>query len=157
MLFPSWKMIFKQSWHFLDTSLTSGYLSSSKGLFLSQSWQILDSWWIKRESSWILDNFSTASGSIKLVFLCLSFVSQHLYLSPTISSIPSSIAASIPLDTCIYRDLLRAYIIFSCDLQLLSFDLSLDSSLIFSHKHSHLTPILILKVSSRFFKFFLTW
>ena len=34
--------------------------------------------WIDRESSWTFDSFSTASGLIKLLFLCLCFVSRHL-------------------------------------------------------------------------------
>ena len=158
MFFTSWKTFLK-SW--LDASLIASYLSSSLSFFISQSQQLLDTWWIDRESSYLLDSFSTAGGLIELLFLHLMDCSltppRYLYLSMTISSIPSLIAVSIPLDTCIYRDLLRAYIISLCDPQLISFDLSLDSSLIFSPKHSHLTPILILKVSSSFFKIFLTW
>ena len=34
--------------------------------------------WIDRESSWTLDSLLTAGGSIKLLFLCLCFVSWHL-------------------------------------------------------------------------------
>ena len=70
MFFPSWKTIFKQSRHLLDTWLSVELLRS----FLSQSRQILDSWWIERESSWILDSFSTPGGSIEPHLLCLMFL-----------------------------------------------------------------------------------
>ena len=80
-------------------------------------------------------SFSTAGGQIELLFLhlmdCSLTPSRYLYLLTTISQIPSSIAVLIPLNTCIYRALLRAYIISSCDPPIIFFDLSLDSSLIF--------------------------
>ena len=34
--------------------------------------------WIDQESSWTLNSFSIAGGSIELLFLCLCFVSRHL-------------------------------------------------------------------------------
>ena len=37
--------------------------------------------WIDQESSWTLNSFSIASGSIKLLFLCLCFVPWHLLIS----------------------------------------------------------------------------
>ena len=53
----------------------------------------------------VLDSFSTAGGQIGLLFLhlmgCSSTPPRYLYLSKTISSIPSSTAVSIPLDTFI--------------------------------------------------------
>ena len=130
--------------------------------FVSQSRQLLDTWWIDQESSCLLDSFSTASGQIEFLFLhlmgCSSTPLRYLYLSKTISSIPTSTAVSIPLDTFIYRDLLRVYLsslVRSHPHFVRS--LSLDSSLFFSPKHSYLTPILILKVSSSFFKILFTW
>ena len=121
-----------------------------------------------------LDSFSTPSGSIEKVLAssiasrhlvdrssfcsCIwCFVPRYLYLSKTFFSIPSSTDGLTPLDTFICRDLLRHYLNSSCSPQPISFDLSLDSSFFFSPKQSHLTPILILKVSSSFFKFFFTW
>ena len=122
-----------KSW--LDTSSIASCLSSSLSFFILLSRQLLDTWWIDRESSCLLDSFLTAGGQIELLFLhlmvCSSTPPRYLYMSTTISSIPSSIAISIPLNTCIYRALLRAYIISSCDPPIIFFDLSLDSSLIF--------------------------
>ena len=121
-----------------------------------------------------LNSFLTPGGSIEKVLASLIasrhlvdrssfcscicwFVPKHLYLSKTIFSTPSLIDGSTPLDTFIYQDLLRHYIYSSCDPQPISFDLSLDSSFFFFLKQSHLTPILILKVSSSFLKILFTW
>ena len=110
VFFTSRKTILK-SW--LDTFSIASCLSSPLSFFISQSQQLFDTWWIDRESSYLLNYFSIIGGQIKLLLLHLMDYSstppRYLYLSPTISSIPSSIAASIPLDTCIYRDLLRLY------------------------------------------------
>ena len=69
-----------------------------------------------RESSCLLDSFSTLGGSIELLFLYQMIYSstppQYLYLSKTIFSIPSLTDISTPLDTFICRDLLRHYLFF---------------------------------------------
>ena len=104
--------------HLLDTLLSVELLKCFYFLFfiLSQSWQLLNTWWINRESSCLLDSFSTAGGSIELLFLYLmvyySTPPRYLYLSKTISSMPSLTDVSIPLDNFIYRDLLRVYLSF---------------------------------------------
>ena len=145
----------------LDTSSIPCYLSSFFSFFLSQSRQLLDTWWIDRECFCLLDSFSTPAGSIELLFLnlnlCCSIASSIPQLSKTKSSIPTSTDPSIPLDTCICRDLLAAYIRPLCDSEFIYlrslpryFSVSLP-------KHSHLTPNLFLKDSSSFFKFLLTW
>ena len=183
VFFTSQKTAFKSQ---LDTSSIPCYLLSSLSFFISQSRQLLNYQWIDRESSCLLDSFSTAGGQIELLFLhlmdCSSTPPQYLYLSMTISSIPSSTAVSILvsiddhflntfLDRCLdtsrhlhlsrfteglynlrVRSTTHALHLMDC-----SFDLFLDSSFIFSPKHFHLTPILILKVSSSFFKILLTW
>ena len=49
---------------------------------MSQSWQLLDTWWIDRECSCLLDSFSTPGGSIELLFLdsipCCSILARYL-------------------------------------------------------------------------------
>ena len=117
----------------LNTSSIPCCLWSFLSFFLLQSRQFLNSWWIDRENSCLLNNFLTAGGLIELLFLylmvCSSTPPQYLHLSMAFSSTPTSIDVSTPLNTCICRDLVRAYIISSCDPQLISFNLSLDSSL----------------------------
>ena len=80
MFFLSWKTGFKK---WLDTSSTPYYLLSFSSFFISQSRQLLDTWWIDRESSCLLDSFSTLGGSIELLFLDLMSCSLILarYLS----------------------------------------------------------------------------
>ena len=113
VFFTSQKTAFK-SW--LDTSSIPCYLSSFLSFFLSQSRQLLDFWWINQESSCLLDSFSIVGGLIEFLFLylmvCSSTPPQYLYLSKTNFSTPSSIDVSTPLDTFIYRDLLRVYLNF---------------------------------------------
>ena len=100
----------------LDTSSIPCCLSSFFSFFLSQSRQLLNTWWINQESSCLLDSFSTPSGSIEHLFLylliCSSTPPRYLYLSKTIFSIPSLTDGSTPLDTFICRDLLRHYLTF---------------------------------------------
>ena len=102
--------------YLLDTSLIPCCLSSFLSFFILQSRQLLDTLWIDRESSCLLDSFSTAGGLIELLFLhlmgCSSTPLRYLFLSKTISSISSSIVVSIPLDTFICRHLLRVYLSF---------------------------------------------
>ena len=142
--------------HLLDSQL-----SSSLSFFILLSRQLLDTWWIDRESSCLLDSFSTVGGQIELLFLhlmdCSSTPPRYLYLSTTISSIPTSIASLIPLDTCIYRDLLRTYIFILRDLVLIS-SISLDlSAPIHLPNTISLTPNLFLCDFSSFFKIFFSW
>ena len=83
VFFSSRKTVLK-SW--LDTSSTPPqYLAicwASQAFFLTQSWHLLNTWWIDQESSYLLDSFSTPGGSIKLMFLilmcCSSIPSRHL-------------------------------------------------------------------------------
>ena len=58
----------KLAQHFLDTLLSVELL---KPFFLLQSRQLLNTWWIDRECSCLLDSFSIPSGSIELLFLDL--------------------------------------------------------------------------------------
>ena len=111
----------------LKSGSTPCYLSSFSSFFLSQSRQLLDIWWIDRESSCLLNSFSTLGGSIELLLLDLMSCSSIPQLSMTISLIPTSIASSTPLDTCIYRALLRVYIYFLRNPILIS-SISLDLS-----------------------------
>ena len=100
-VFPYWKTVFKQS-HFL----TAGYLSS----FSTSSYRNLDSFsttrWIDKDFLWILNSFSTAGGSIELLFSlllnCPSTDPRQLHLSTPF--------CSTPLNTSIYRALLTFYI-----------------------------------------------
>ena len=75
LYFSPLKKLFLKSW--LDTSSISSYLLSLLSFFLLQSRQHLDTWWINRESFWLLDSFSTPSGSIKKVSN-LSIAPRHL-------------------------------------------------------------------------------
>ena len=63
--------------HLLDTSSTPCYLSSFSSFFISQSRQLLDTWWIDRESSCLFDSFSTLGGSIEKAPASL-IASRHL-------------------------------------------------------------------------------
>ena len=154
MFFSSRKTVLKS---LLDISSIASYLSSFLSFFLSQSRQHLDTWWINRASSCLLDSFSTPGRSIELLFLIRYFC----------SSIPTSVDEHF-LDTyldkwfdtsrhLICRDLLRIYLSF-----LMRSDPHFSWSIswwlsVFSPKHSHLTQILFLKVSSSFFKIFFSW
>ena len=115
---------------------------ASQAFFLTQSRHLLDTWWINRESSCLLDSSSTPGGSIKLLFLklilCCSILARYLNCQRPLSrhlpwhlSIPQlSSITSISLD--------------------LSVPVHLPNTLSF-------TPNLFLKFSSCFFKFFYTW
>ena len=129
--------------HLLDTSSTSCCLSRFFSCFVLLSRQLLDAWWIDRESSCLFDSFSTLGGSIELLFLDLMSCSSIPQLSTTFSSIPPSIASSIPLDTCIYRALLRVYIFISSRSDSHFFDLSRSVRTCSSPKHhlSHSKPL----------------
>ena len=154
VFFSSRKTIFKS---LLDTSSTPGYLSSFQAFF----YRNLDTWWIDRESSCLLDSFSIAR-SIDRAFVldmvvCSSTHARHLHLSMAIFSTPNSTYFSTPLDTFICRDLLMAYIFSLCDPHLISVDLSLDTSVFSSPKPLSLNPNLFPNGFSSLIKFFLTW
>ena len=155
VFFSSRKTVFKK----LARHLT--ICRAFKLFFLSQSWHLLDTCWIDRESSNLLDSFSTVRSIDRASVLdmvgCSSTLARHLHLSTTIFSTPTSIDCSTPLDTFICRDLLMAYISSSCDLQLIFVDLSLDTSVFSTPKPLSLTPNFFLKVSSSFSRFFFTW
>ena len=125
---------------------------ASKLFFLSQSRHLLDTWWIDRESSCLLDSFSTARSidraSIRDMVLCSSTHAWHLHL---LMAIFLDTYLDRLLDTFICRDLLMAYLFFSCDPQFISVDLSLDTFVFSSPKPLSFTPNFFLKVSSSFF------
>ena len=152
------KTIFKSQF---DSSSIAGYLSSFLKLFfiaislaprylvdLSRlglyARQLLDTWWIDRASVLnscvlILDTSSTPQLSTSISSTPPRQITRHL-----------SIPASVEIYWLSYIKPLR-------DLDLISIDLSLDASPFLSQKHSNLTPILVLKDFTRFFKFFFTW
>ena len=154
MFFTSQKIVLK-SW--LDTSSTPPrYLAicrASRAFFLSQSQQLLDTWWIDRECSCLLDSFSTPCGSIKLLFLDLIPCCSIPQPSTSIFSTPTP----TPLDTSSVEHYWRFYL--NLLMQSIShfFNLSQSVCACSSPKHSHFTPIMFLMVSSSFFKFFYTW
>ena len=118
---------------------------------------LLDTWWIDRESSCLLDSSSTPSGSIELLFLNLILCFSIPQLSTTSSSTPTSTASSIPPDTSAVEHYWRVYIFFHRDSSLIS-SISLDLSATVHLPNTLLfTPNLFLKDSSSFFKFLLTW
>ena len=141
VFFSSQKTVLK-SW--LDTSSIASYLSSFLSFFLLQSWQHLDTWWINWESFWPLNSSSTPEGLIEphillLVFLFLDSFSTH-YLLMLIFLDTCSIDVSTPPRHLICRDLLMVYIFSSCDPQLTSVYLSLDTSVFSPPKPLSLTP-----------------
>ena len=108
-------------------------------------------------SSCLLDSFSTPGGLIELLFLNLMSCSSIPQLLTTFSLTPPSITSSIPLDTCIYRALLRVYIFTSLRSDSHFFDLSICLLLFISQ-----TPSLSLQTSSfvifqAFSSFFFSW
>ena len=130
---------------------------ASQAFFLTQSWHLLDTWWIDWESSCLLNSSSTPSGSIKLLFLNLILCCSIPQLSTTSSSTPTSIASSIPLDTSAVEHYWRVYIFFHRDSSLIS-SISLNlSATVHLPNTLHFSPNLFLKDSSSFFKFFYTW
>ena len=130
---------------------------ASQAFFLTQSRYLLDTWWINRESSCLLDSSSTPGGSIELLFLNLIFVSRYLLDTSAIDDqfldtyLDSFLDSSRYLS---YRALLKGLYILPSRSFSYFFDLSatvhLPNTLFF-------TPNPFLKVSSSFFKFFYTW
>ena len=72
MFFTSRKTGFKS---LLNTSSIPCCLSSFFSFFLSHSRQLLDTWWIDRECFYLLDSFSTPTGSIKILIWYLMICS----------------------------------------------------------------------------------
>ena len=142
LCFSPLEKTFLKSW--LDSSSIASYLSSLLSFFLSQSRQHLDTWWIDWESFWPLHSFSTPCRSIKplillLVFLFLDSFSTH-DLSTLLFLDTCSKDVSTPPRHLICRDLLMVYIFSSCDPQLTSVYLSLDTSVFSPPKPLSLTP-----------------
>ena len=103
VFFTSWKTVLK-SW--LDTPSTPPrYLAicrASQAFFLTQSRHLLDTWWINRESSYLLDSSSTPGGSTELLFLnlilCCLIPSRFLnYRRPVPRYLPRQLPQYLPL------------------------------------------------------------
>ena len=83
VFFSSRKTVLK---NWLGTSSTPfryhAICRASQAFFLTQSRHLLDTWWIDRESSCLLDSSSTPGGSIELLFLklipCCSILAWYL-------------------------------------------------------------------------------
>ena len=79
VFFTSRKTILKS---YLDTSSNLAICRASQAFFLMQSRHLLDTLWIDRESSYLLDSSSTPDGLIELLFLnltlCCSIPSWYL-------------------------------------------------------------------------------
>ena len=147
--------------NWLDTSSTPPwYLAicwASQAFFLMQSRYLLNTWWIDRESSCLLNSSSTPGGSIEFLFLKLILCCSIPQLSTTTFSTPPLTASSIPPDTLVVEHYWRSYLNLLCDLSLIS-SISLDLSVTVHLPNTLLfTPKLFVKVSSSFFKFFYTW
>ena len=84
VFFPSWKTNFKLSRHLLDTSSTLGYLLSFQTFSYRNFNRSSIARWIDRESSWTLDSFLIADGSIELLFFVFA---SFLDTSSTASSV----------------------------------------------------------------------
>ena len=145
----------KLSRHLLDTLLSVELLKYF--LFFMQSRHLIDTWWIDRESSCLLDSSSTPDGSIELLFLNLTLCCSIPQLSKTRSSTPTLLASSIPPDTSAIEHYWRVYIFLNHDSSLIS-SISLNLSVTVHLPNTLLfTPNLFLKDSSSFFKFLFTW
>ena len=158
VFFSSWKTILKS---LLDTSSTPfRYLAicqASQAFFLTQSRHLLDTWWIDRESSCLLDSSSTLGGLIELLFLNLIPCCSIPQLSTTSFLTHTSTSSSTPPNTSAVEHYWRVYIYFHCDPSLIS-SISLDlSAPVHLPNTLFFTPNLFLKVSSSFSKFFYTW
>ena len=85
---------------------------------------------------------------------CTSTLARHLYLSMAISSILGSTPCSTPSSVELYWGSIYTS---SCNLNLISLILSLDTSIFSPPKPFSLTPNLFPKGFSSFFKSFFTW
>ena len=141
-----------KSW--LDTSSKPCCLSSFFSFFLSQSRQLLDTWWIDRESSCFLNSSSTPGGSIELLFLDLLSCSSIPQLSTTISSIPTSIASSIPASNELYWGFI--YTFFAIQFSFLQ-SLSICPHLFISQTLSLSLQTSSFVIFQAFSRFFISW
>ena len=91
---------------FWKTSLTPPwYLAicrASQAFFLTQSRHLLDTWWIDRESSFLLDSPSTPGGSIKFLFLklilCCLILARYLSCRQPLSwHLPQQLPRHLPI------------------------------------------------------------
>ena len=109
--------------------------------------------WIDRESSWTIDSFSTVGGSIELLFLCLYFVPRHLLDGFICRRCFLDTFLNRWLDTFIYQELLKLYILVCRDPVLISsICLHLFTSQI---TLSHSKPLS--QVFFKLFQVFFTW
>ena len=130
---------------------------ASQAFFLTQSQHLLDTWWINRESSCLLDSSSTPGGLIEFLFLKLILCCSIPQLLTTTFSTPPSIVSSTPPDTSAVEHYWRSYLNLHRDPSLISsFSLNLSAPVHLPNTLSF-TPNLFLKFSSSFFKFFYTW
>ena len=138
----------------LDTSSIPCCLSSFFSIFLSQSRQLLDTWWINRANSCLLDSFSTPGGLIELLFLimyfCFSIPFQHLHLSISIFSTPTSIDGLTPYLSRFTEDLFK--LPHTIRSSFLSISLSIALYFLFETLSSHSNL-----VSQGFFNIFFSW
>ena len=128
VFFSSRKTVVKSC---LDTSSTPPrYLAiyrASQAFFLTQSQHLLDTWWINRESSCLLDSSSTPGGLIELLFLKLILCCSIPQLLTTTFSTPPSIVSSTPPDTSAVEHYWRSYLNLHRDPSLISsFSLNLS-------------------------------
>ena len=130
---------------------------ASQAFFLTQSQHLLDTWWINRESSCLLDSSSTPGGLIELLFLKLILCCSIPQLLTTTFSTPPSTASSTPLDTLAVEHYWRSYLKLLRDSSLISsISLNLSAPVHLPNTLSF-TPNLFLKFSSSFFMFLYTW
>ena len=103
VFFSSYKIVLN---NWLDTSSTPPrYLAicrASQAFFLTQSRHLLDTWWIDRESSCLLDSSSTPGGSIEHLFLnlilCFSILARYLNCQRPVSwHIPQQLPRHLPI------------------------------------------------------------
>ena len=120
----------------LDTSSIPCYLSSFLSIFFffTQSRHLIDTWWINRESSCLLDSFSTLGGSIELLFLdlmnCCSILDRYLSCRQAFSRhLPRQLPRhlSTPHLSRFTEGSIKASL---CNPNLISLDISLDCFLI---------------------------
>ena len=130
---------------------------ASQAFFLTQSRHLLNTWWIDRESSCLLDSSLTPGGSIKLLFLnlilCCLIASQYLsYRRPVPRHLPRQLPRYLPIPQL--SSITRVYIFFHRDSSLIS-SISLDLSATIHLPNTLLfTPNLFHKDSSSFFSFY---
>ena len=130
---------------------------ASQAFFLTQSRHLLDTWWIDRESSCLLDSSSTPGGSIELLFWKLILCCSIPQLSTTTLSTPPSTASSTPPNNSFVEHYWRSYLNLLCDPSLIS-SIFLDlSAPVHLPNTLSFTSNLFLKFSLSFFKFFYTW